>query len=85
MLAAPLHRPIHKPGESYAIGADVGIGGRDGDWSVDHVLDSEKRQVAVFRAQVHPDYLADILAALGRYYNGALPMGHCCAAALPNP
>ena len=42
-------------------------------------------QVAVFRAQVHPDYLADILAALGRYYNGALPMGHCCAAALPNP
>jgi hypothetical protein len=27
---------------------------------------------AVFRAQVHPDYFADILAALGRYYNGAL-------------
>jgi hypothetical protein len=24
---------------------DVGV--RDGDWSVDHVLDSEKRQVAV--------------------------------------
>ncbi len=67
------------------MGADVGIGGRDGDWSVAHVLNSEKRQVAVFRAQVHPDYLADILAALGRYYNSALPMGHCCAAALPNP
>jgi hypothetical protein len=40
---------------------DIGV--RDGDWSVDHVLDSEKRQVAVSRAQVHPDYLADILAA----------------------
>jgi len=57
------------------MGADVGIGGRDGDWSVAHVLNSKKR----------PDYLADILAALGRYYNSALPMGHCCAAALPNP
>jgi hypothetical protein len=59
-------------GESYAIGADVGMGVRDGDWSVAHVLDGEKRQVAVFRAQVHPDYFADILAALGRYYNDAL-------------
>jgi hypothetical protein len=59
-------------GENYAIGADVGMGVRDGDWSVAHVLDGEKRQVAVFRAQVHPDYFADILAALGRYYNGAL-------------
>ena len=61
------------------------LGVRDGDWSVDHVLDSEKRQVAVSRAQVHPDYLADILAALGRYYNGAPPMGHCYAAAVSNP
>jgi hypothetical protein len=41
-------------GESYAIGADVGMGIRDGDYSVAHVLDSEKRQVATFRAQVHP-------------------------------
>ena len=40
---------------------------------------------AVSRAQVHPDYLADILAALGRYYNGAPPMGHCYAAAVSNP
>ena len=73
LLAA--RRRLHEPGEIYAIGADMDIGVRDGDWSVDHVLDSEKRQVAVSRAQVHPDYLADILAALGRYYNGALPMG----------
>jgi hypothetical protein len=32
------------------------MGVRDGDWSIAQVLDSEKRQVAVFRAQVHPDY-----------------------------
>jgi len=62
----------HEAGEQYAIGADVGLGIKDGDWSVAHVLDSEKRQVAVFRAQVHPDYYADILAAIGRYYNDAL-------------
>lgn len=62
----------YEPGESYVIGADVGMGVRDGDWSVAHVLDSEKRQVAIFRAQVHPDYFAVILDTLGRYYNDAL-------------
>jgi hypothetical protein len=61
------------------------MGVRDGDWSVDHVLDSEKRQVAVSRVQVHPDYLADILAALGRYYNGALPMGLPLGTSSPPP
>jgi hypothetical protein len=60
------------PGESYCIGADVGMGVRDGDWSVAHVLDSEKRQVAVFRGQVHPDFFATILNTLGLYYNTAL-------------
>jgi hypothetical protein len=60
------------PGEGYVIGADIGMGVRDGDWSVAHVLDSEKRQVAKFRAQVHPDYFATILNSLGRYYNNAL-------------
>jgi len=61
-----------EPGEQYTIGADVGLGVRDGDWSVAHVLDASKRQVAVFRAQVHPDYFADILACMGRYFNDAL-------------
>jgi hypothetical protein len=60
------------PGETYCIGADVGMGVRDGDWSVAHVLDSEKRQVAVFRGQVHPDFFATILNTLGTYYNTAL-------------
>lgn len=62
----------HEPGEGYVIGADVGMGVRDGDYSVAQVLDSEKRLVATFRDQVHPDYFADILAALGTYYNKAL-------------
>lgn len=60
------------PLDSYCIGADVGMGVRDGDWSVAHILDSEKRQVAVWRGQVHPDFFATILDALGRYYNNAL-------------
>lgn len=60
------------PVGSYVIGADVGMGIRDGDWSVAHILDEEKRVVGVWRGQVHPDYFADILAALGTYYNSAL-------------
>ena len=66
-----VYRPRDE-GESYVIGADVGMGVRDGDWSVAHVLDGEKRNVATFRAQVHPDYFAEILKALGTYYNMAL-------------
>lgn len=61
----------HDPGESYTIGADVAMGVRNGDYSVAQVLDSKKRQVAVWRGQVHPDYFADILRALGNFYNTA--------------
>jgi hypothetical protein len=61
-------------GEEYTIGADVSIGVRDkkGDFSVAQVLDGKKRQVAVWRGQVHPDYFAIILEALGYHYNTAL-------------
>jgi hypothetical protein len=52
-------------GETYCIGADVGMGVRDGDWSVAHVLDGNKEVVAVYRAQVHPDYYASVLSTLG--------------------
>lgn len=58
-------------GESYVIGADVAMGVRNGDYSVAQVLDKNKRQVAVWRGQVHPDYFADVLKALGEYYNTA--------------
>jgi hypothetical protein len=61
----------HDPGEDYVIGADVAMGVRNGDWSVAQVLDSKKRQVAVWRGQVHPDFFADILRALGEFYNTA--------------
>lgn len=61
----------HDAGERYVIGADVAMGVRNGDYSVAQVLDSKKRQVATWRGQVHPDYFAEVLQALGEYYNEA--------------
>lgn len=61
----------HDPGETYYIGADVAMGQRGGDYSVAQVLDSQKRQVAVWRGHIHPDYFADVLYALGIRYNEA--------------
>ena len=59
------------PGEQYTIGADVAMGVRGGDYSVAQVLDSKKRQVATYRAQVHPDYFATVLYRLGEFFNFA--------------
>lgn len=61
----------HDPAETYYIGADVAMGLRGGDFSVAQVLDGQKRQVGVWRGHVHPDYFADVLFALGTYYNEA--------------
>jgi hypothetical protein len=61
----------HDDNETYYIGADISMGVRGGDWSVAQVFDSKKRQVAMYRAQVHPDYFARILYELGMYYNTA--------------
>jgi len=61
----------HDTGEQYVIGADVAMGVRNGDFSVAQILDSKKRQVATWRGQVHPDYFAEVLYALGTYYNEA--------------
>jgi len=61
----------HDPQERYYIGADVGLGVRNGDWSVAQVLDSGKRQAAVWRARVDPDYFATVLYHLGMRYNTA--------------
>jgi hypothetical protein len=63
------------PNETYYIGADVGVGIRDpekSDYSVAQVLDGQKRQVAVWRGQVTPDYYAQVLCALGYHYNIAM-------------
>ena len=59
------------PGEKYTIGADVAMGVRGGDFSVAQILDSKKRQVATYRAQVHPDYFAEVLYKLGELFNFA--------------
>ncbi|MGC3025838.1 hypothetical protein ACPUER_11910 [Burkholderia sp. DN3021] len=62
---------LHDPGETYYIGADVAMGVRGGDWSVAQILDSRKRVVGIYRSQVHPDYFATILNALGHHFNTA--------------
>jgi hypothetical protein len=61
----------HVPGEQYVIGADCSMGVRGGDYSCAQVLDSKKRQVAIFRAHVHPDHFAEVLFSLGEFYNEA--------------
>jgi hypothetical protein len=65
-------RQLVSPADRYCIGADVGMGVRGGDFSVAQVLDSKKRQVAVWRGRIHPDAFATILTTLGYYYNTAL-------------
>lgn len=62
----------HDAGETYYIGADVAMGLRSGDYSVAQVLDSQKRQVAVWRGHVDPDYYATVLYWLGMKYNEGL-------------
>jgi hypothetical protein len=58
-------------GDQYWIGADVALGIQNGDYSVAQVLDSQKRLVASWRGHIHPDAFADVLFALGNYYNEA--------------
>ncbi len=61
-----------EPSKTYYIGADVSMGIRGGDYSVAQVLSSDKKQVAIYRAQVHPDYFATVLYHLGSMFNDAL-------------
>lgn len=61
----------HDPKDTYTIGADTAMGVRGGDYSVAQVLDSKKRQVAVWRGHVNPDHYATILYELGKFYNMA--------------
>jgi len=62
----------HDPKETYTIGADVGMGIRNGDPSVAQVLDSNLRQVAVWRGLIQPDAFATVLNTLGYWYNTAM-------------
>lgn len=59
------------PRETYTIGADVAMGIAHGDYSVAQVLDSKRRQVAVWRGHLLPDAFATVLYRLGMYYNVA--------------
>lgn len=56
----------------YYIGADSALGIQNGDYSVAQILDSQKNLVASWRGHIHPDAFADVLFALGNYYNEAL-------------
>jgi len=56
----------------YDIGADVGGGYQDGDWSVGEVISRGSNiQCAEYRARVLPSEFADNLAVIGRFYNTA--------------
>ena len=69
-----LYREVN-PDETYYIGADVAVGIKDpdkSDYCVAQVLDTEMRQVAVWRGQVNPDMYAKTLYALGMMFNMAL-------------
>lgn len=55
-------------GEKYTIGADVAMSVLGGDYSVAKVLNSKKRQVGTYRAQVHPDYFATALYKPGEFF-----------------
>jgi hypothetical protein len=61
----------HDPNETYYVGGDVGGGVRK-DASVAQVLDSKRRQAAVWRSDRYlPDYFGIVLAHLARFYNDA--------------
>lgn len=66
-----IYRPLD-PKETYYIGGDVGFGVRK-DFSCAQVLDSHRRQAAVWRSdRTNEDLFGTALAALGRRYNDAL-------------
>lgn len=61
-------------GEEYIVTSDYSEGVPNGDWSASSVWwrdDDKLRQVAWFRLRVPPEDAADLVAALGCYYNMA--------------
>ncbi len=61
----------HDPAETYYIGGDVGFGVRK-DASVFQVLDSKKRQAAVWRSnRIGADWFGTVGACLASYFNDA--------------
>jgi len=61
-----------KSGKLYDIGADVGGGYKDGDWSVAELIErGSNTQCAEYRGRVLPSEFADILGVIGKFYNTA--------------
>ena len=62
-----------QPGMVYAIGADIGAGVPDGDYSTATVIKANTGQVvAIFRERLPPEDFADALNMLGLFYQKAL-------------
>jgi len=62
-----------EPGCVYVIGADVAEGLGYGDYSSAHVVDANTLDVvAHYHGHIDPDRFGDLLASLGKMYNGCL-------------
>ena len=59
-------------GHKYALGCDPSDGTQGGDYSGGSVYDDEtQEQVAQYYGKLRPDYLAQLLAVMGEFYNEA--------------
>lgn len=60
------------PGKKYVIGGDVAEGLLNGDYSTAVIAGYDKEIKAVYRGHCEPDEYADMVQALGKWYNTAL-------------
>lgn len=61
-----------EPGKTYDLGADISEGHEDGDYSAAEVIErGSNKQCAEWHGRVMPMEFAEILAAIGRWYNTA--------------
>lgn len=59
------------PNKIYFIGADIGAGHKDSDYSVLQLFDNNYNQIAVYKDTIEPDMLAYPLVKLAKIYNNA--------------
>jgi hypothetical protein len=60
-----------KPGQLYAVGADIAEGLDGGDYTVVDVSDAQGNQVAVWHGHIDPDLAGDLIKRIGDKYNRA--------------
>ena len=63
---------LPQKGKKYVIGGDVAEGLLDGDYSTATVLGYDKQIKALYRGHCEPDEYAEMIQALGTWYNTAL-------------